>query len=114
MDLLSRATLVRLGHKVFDGHRLSLGGTADVALIAYLERNPHIEHVSLCLDNDEGGLEAVKNITATLSSDKRFSHIIITTNLPKAKGHDYNEELLQVLQTIKEHKPNGLHHASER
>jgi len=114
VDLLSHATLVRLGHLDFDGHRLSLGGTADVALIAYLERNSNIEQVLLCLDNDEGGIEAVKRITATLASDERFAHITVKPNLPKIKGHDYNEELLQVLQNIKEHKPNGLFHASER
>jgi len=114
MDLLSHATLTHLGHKVFDGYRLSLGGTSDVALIAYLERNPHIEKVLLCLDNDEAGLKAVDKIITTLSSDERFKHITVSKDLPSVKGHDYNDELLQVLQNIKEHKPSGLFHVSER
>jgi len=114
MDLLSHTSLVRLGYLEFEGHRLSLGGTADVALIAYLERNPNIEHVLLCLDNDAGGLNAVDKIAATLFSDERFNHINITIDLPKERGHDYNDELLQVLQSIKEHKPSSLNYVSGR
>jgi len=108
VDLLSHATMVRLGLLDFDGYRLSLGGTSDVALIAYLERNPHIENISLCLDNDAAGLEAVEKITAVLADDKRFKHITATPNLPKESGHDYNEELRKVLHQTKHRQVSDL------
>ena len=108
IDVLSHATMVRLGLLDFDGYRLSLGGTSDVALIAYLERNPHIHHISLCLDNDTGGLTAEKNIIATLAADERFKHITVAADFPKEAGHDYNEELRKILRQTKKQQTRDL------
>ncbi|MCL2853108.1 MAG: DUF3991 and toprim domain-containing protein [Defluviitaleaceae bacterium] len=107
IDLLSHATLVRLGHTEFDGHRLSLGGTAYMPLMAYLERNPAIDYISLCLDNDKAGQMAAESISSSLA-DEKFGHIAVTIDLPK-ESKDYNEALLKVIQHSKEHKPPGLH-----
>ena len=52
IDLLSHVTLQQRGYlddgrkwASADAHRLSLAGTSDVALIAYLERSPMIEQI---------------------------------------------------------------------
>ena len=81
----------------WDGHRLSLSGTSDVALLAYLERNPRINHVSLCLDNDEAGITGSKKIEKVLAGDARFSHIKVSIDPPE-NGNDYNASLLNTDQ----------------
>ena len=107
IDLLSHATLTRLGHSGFAGHRLSLGGTSDVALMAYLERNPKTDYISLCLDSDKGGSEAAGTIYSNLAGDRRYGHIEITIDLPLEAG-DYNELLLHTIKHEKGIKAAGL------
>ena len=106
IDLLSHATLTRLGYIDFTGDRLSLGGTSDVALIAYLKRNPDIEYISLCLDNDGAGKKAAQNISTALANSQ-FKHITVKINLPKV-GKDYNDSLLQSINLEKECRKNSL------
>lgn len=91
IDALSHAVLF----PDMDGYRLSLGGTSDVALMAFLERHPQINNLSLCLDADDAGRNAAGKIQALLADDKRFAHITVTIDPPE-KGKDYNEMLLQV------------------
>jgi hypothetical protein len=79
-----------------DTHRLSLGGTSDVALLAFLERNPQIRRVSLCLDADEAGRTAARKIKAFLEGGGRFPHITATID-PPGRGKDYNEALLHAI-----------------
>ena len=101
IDLLSHMVLEqRIGAET-DTHRLSLGGTSSVALIAYLERNPQIAEVMLCLDDDEAGHKAVKSIQSQLAADERFSHIRTTVCLP-SEGKDFNEALLHAIQRERE------------
>jgi hypothetical protein len=109
VDLLSHATLARRGVLDFDGNRLSLGGTADVALMAYLERNPQITHVSLCLDNDEAGNTASKKIFKAFGTDARYSDIVVTIEPPET-GKDYNDFLLHTIK-LEEQKSSPEHEA---
>jgi len=103
IDLLSEVTLRQRGHlacglnSCANSHRLSLGGTSDVALIAYLERNPAIEQVTLCLDADEAGQTAARKIAAKLAMDGRFEHITIKNCPPQGGAKDYNETLLRAV-----------------
>lgn len=90
IDALSHATL----YPDWDGHRLSLGGTSPVALTAFLERNPQISAVTLCLDNDEAGRTATGKIQRLIAETPAFHHIA-TTDQPPPSGKDYNEALLQ-------------------
>ena len=85
----------------FDGHRLSLAGTASVALTSFLERNPDIQNIYLCLDNDQAGEKATERIVKELLSDSRFAdmNIIIA---PPPIGKDYNETLTGIQQLIAE------------
>ena len=89
-----------------DAHRLSLGGTSDVALLSFLERNPQISHVSLCLDADAAGQKAAKNIEKYLANDARFAHIRVT-NDPPSTGKDYNDALLYTVRRQQERNPPG-------
>jgi len=92
LDLLSHMSLDCYGSLKFDGHRLSLGGTSEVSLMAFLERRPQIEAVSLCLDNDGAGQTASRKIRDKLASE--FGHIAVTIDPPKL-GKDYNDELVK-------------------
>ena len=75
IDALSHATMQQRDGCPWDGHRLSLGGTSDVALITFLERNPQITRIVLLLDNDAAGITAARKIKARLAADERFKHI---------------------------------------
>ena len=85
----------------FDGHRLSLAGTASVALTSFLERNPDIENIYLCLDSDKAGEKATERIVKELLSNSRFAdmNIIIA---PPPIGKDYSETLTGIRQLIAE------------
>ena len=89
-----------------DAHRLSLGGTSDVALLSFLERNPQIDHVSLCLYADVAGQTAAKNIEKVLAGDARFAHIKVSID-PPSIGKDYNEVLLHTVSRQRERTPPG-------
>ncbi len=103
IDVQSHATL----YPDWSGHRLSLGGTSDVALRAFLEAHPHINRISLCLDADEAGRTAARQITSFLTGDERFAHIAVTTDPPPYGKKDYNEALLHAVSLERAHKPPG-------
>ena len=104
IDLLSHATLQERGGWDFDVHRLSLGGTSSLALLSFLERNPHITRVMLHLDNDEAGLAAAESIKTELLSDSRFKSIHVSYNPPRHGAKDYNDVLLRVVEAEQEQK----------
>ena len=87
IDALSHESL----YTSFDGRRLSLGGTAETALLALFERNSNISSISLCLDNDNAGQEAAEKIMSTL--EEKYPHITVTID-PPLDGKDYNDMLL--------------------
>ena len=101
IDLLSHATLHQRGNLncglSFDSdvHRLSLGGTSDVALLSFLGRHPKIEKITLCLDADEAGQTAVRKITDKLAGDRCFEHITVRNSPPSNGAKDYNDFLLR-------------------
>ncbi len=103
IDALSHMTMQRRNGWEWNGYRLSLGGTSDVALIAFLERNPQITRVILHLDNDAAGITAARRIKATLAEDGRFNHIRVSVNPPR-RGKDYNEALLHDINREREQK----------
>jgi hypothetical protein len=103
IDALSHATLGHRDGWRWDGHRLSLGGTSPVALIAFLERNPQIKRVMLHLDNDAAGLTAARKIKAGLAADNRFKRIRVSVNPPRGVK-DYNDALLRAVSMEREMK----------
>ena len=112
IDALSHATLQQRGSWCWDGHSLSLGGTSDVALVAFLERNPHITRIVLHLDNDAAGITAARKIKARFALDSRFSHIRVSVNPPHRGANDYNDLLLQDVQREKEQKHRSRREAA--
>jgi len=104
IDALSHATLQQRDGWDCDVHRLSLGGTSNVALISFLERNPQIKRVILHLDNDEAGIIAARKIKMQFNADSRFAHIRVSVNPPR-RGKDYNEVLQNVISLEREQKP---------
>ncbi|MDR1206066.1 MAG: DUF3991 and toprim domain-containing protein [Peptococcaceae bacterium] len=90
IDALSHACLF----PEFEGSRLSLGGISDVALMAFLERNPCICEISLCLDNDGAGQTAARKIYAALTES--HPNIAVSINPPET-GKDYNDQLLYAI-----------------
>ena len=112
IDALSHTTLQQWGGWSWDGHRLSLGGTSDVALIAFLERNPQISRIIMHLDNDAAGITAARKIKARFALDSRFSHIRVSVNPPHRGANDYNDLLLQDVQREKEQKHRSRREAA--
>jgi hypothetical protein len=103
VDALSHATLQQRDGWVWDGYRLSLGGTASPALTAFLERNPQITRVMLHLDSDAAGNSAMRKIKAELAADSRFRHIRVSINPPRG-AKDYNDALLRAVNFEREQK----------
>ena len=110
IDALSHASLQQRDGWKWDGHRLSLGGTSEVALISFLERNPQICRIVLHLDNDMAGIAAARKIKARLAGDSRFCRIRVSVNPPHRGAKDYNDLLIRDIEQDREQK----HHSRRR
>lgn len=110
IDAMSHASFQQRDGWTWDGHRLSLGGTSDMALIAFLERNPQISRIVLHLDNDAAGITAARKIKARLAAASRFSRIRVSVNPPHRGANDYNDLLLRDIQREREQK----HHSRRK
>lgn len=88
IDLMSYLTLIRLhGINSFNHHLLSMGGTSYIPIEKYLERNPEITKITLCLDADDEGQFFAQKIREKFGESYELkSHI--------PKGKDFNEELI--------------------
>ena len=97
IDALSLATLVKRGGGDWrDYSYLSLGGTACRALLQYLRDHPQITQVSLCLDNDKGGMTGMEKAEQAIRDNPELSArvtLIYRNPPPKDYGKDYNEFL---------------------
>ena len=100
VDSMSHAGIHKLDGDKWDGYRLSLGGVSPIALLSFLERNPLIENVRLCLDADKAGKDATERIIKGLLGDKRFSRLRITV-APPPLGKDYSDTLQAIMQLHK-------------
>jgi hypothetical protein len=112
IDALSHATVQMRDGWRWSGHRLSLGGTSSVALVAFLERNPQIRRVMLHLDSDAAGLTVARKIKAELATDSRFRHLRVSVNPPRG-GKDYNDALLHAVSVEREQKPQRRRQAAQ-
>jgi len=92
IDCLSHAAITQIGGVDWDGYRLSLGGVSSLALNTFLENNPQISAVYLCLDYDKPGKEATERISKELLGNDRYSHISIYA-APPPVGKDFNDTL---------------------
>ena len=89
IDCLSHQTMCKQGFiPPFDGWRLSLGGTSDLALVHFLGTYAKVTHCLICTDNDKAGNEIAAKITAMHGITAKRSLPII--------GEDWNEALQSV------------------
>ena len=90
----------------WDGYRLSLSGTDALALTSFLERNPQIKTVALCLGNNEPEQQAAKRTAEELGS-KQISDLKIIIE-PPLDGKDYADMLAirqrQNIQPTRQHR----------
>ena len=110
IDALSAASLQQRKGWQWDGYRLSLGGTSSYALMAFLERNPHISEIVLHLDNDPAGIEAMHRIKEQLNTDPRFKKLRVKVSAPRG-AKDYSDLLLQDVVKEQEQHPGKEHSA---
>lgn len=97
IDALSHATLTKhYGADYKADTRLSLGCVSEGALRQYLEDHPKTKEITLCLDNDKAGIEAMDRIKG-LYEDSQYK---INTDSPTAK--DFNEDLVTFLNKSKQ------------
>lgn len=95
IDCLSHASIAQMGDGSWNGYRLALGGVSSLALNAFLENNPQITNLYLCLDNDKTGVEATERICKELLANEKYNHInIIIAYPPVNVGKDYNDVLV--------------------
>ncbi|MDR1579630.1 MAG: toprim domain-containing protein, partial [Synergistaceae bacterium] len=103
---LSYDTLRKLGHiEPQDGWRLSLGGTAMLALTHLIERQKFkqpIAHCVVCTDRDTAGDLVFSEISEKLT-------IRVSRSIPV--GKDWNETLQQIRNEVKllEYAGNYIH-----
>jgi len=100
IDCLSHQTLCKQGFiPPFDGWRLSLGGTSDLALIHFIKIHAEVTHCFICTDNDKGGNAIAKKIAEMPG--------ITTERSMLAVDEDWNEKL-QALQKQERTKGRSL------
>jgi len=97
LDCLAHATIHSTGETGWDGHRLALSGVSSVALHGFLERNPQINSVYFCLDNDRAGMDATNRIIKKLLHDQRYSHLHLAVT-PAPIGKDYADTAKAISQ----------------
>jgi hypothetical protein len=106
IDVISHAGIHRLDGDKWDGCRLSLSGVGSIALVSFLERNPRITDIRLCLDRDKAGNEATIRIIGELLGNERFSRLKITV-APPAYGKDYSDTLQAIIQLNRQKTLSG-------
>ncbi len=90
IDLMSYLTLTKLhGIRNFNHHLISMGGTSYIPIEKYLERNPQITRLILCLDADDEGIFFAEKIKEKFSEKYE-----ICCHIPK--GKDFNEEVISL------------------
>lgn len=91
IELMSYLTLQkRFSPNVkLNDHMLSLGCLATLALEKYIEDNPNIKELNLCLNNDKWGINAAKNIRQEYQGRYR-----VNIEYPKLK--DFNDVLIHI------------------
>lgn len=101
IDALSHMTLdKRAGEEGWAAaHYLSLGGTDDKALDAYLQRHRHIREIIFCLDNDEAGHTAMEQFM------KKYSTTCRCVMRPPVGFKDWNDVLTGKKETETKEEP---------
>lgn len=86
IDLLSYISLCPEEWEV--SSYVALCGLSEKPILWMLEQHPNLKRVTLCLDNDQAGIEATKRITDILT-EKGYGDVICSFSMRK----DWNEDL---------------------
>ncbi|SKC77405.1 DUF3991 and toprim domain-containing protein [Maledivibacter halophilus] len=88
IDLMSYLTLLKFyGITEFHHHMLSMGGTSYIPIEKYLEKNPNITSLILCLDSDDEGNFFTQKIRERFGEEYK-----VVRHIPN--GKDFNDELV--------------------
>lgn len=94
IDAISHATLEKMENKDYKQiHRISLGGTDGGPLFQFLNDNPQVSSIRLCLDNDEPGINATKALIEKLSQKGFTSEAGYMIWIQKSNSKDFNQDL---------------------
>ena len=74
-----------------------------MALTNFLDNNPQITNVYLCLDNDKPGKDATERISSEIIANEKYRHINLYV-APPPVGKDYNDTLTFMQEKLKERK----------
>jgi len=92
IDAMSHASLINKetdNKAAWEQHsRLSLAGTADTALLKYLDMYPKTKELVFCLDNDTVGRDAAINLMRKYAEKGYFARV------EPPEGKDFNVDLL--------------------
>jgi hypothetical protein len=100
IDLLSYKTL----YPDDNSHLLALGMVARLPLDKYLEEYPEIKKISMALDIDAAGINAMGEIISEKSEKYEVSHNAVIEEMEKLKAKDVNELLCKLPQYTPEVK----------
>lgn len=93
IEIMSYLTLQKNKGLVENHHMVSLGCLADVALVKYLEDNPNINEIDLCLNNDKWGIKATGEIKEKYKKDYKV-------NIEVPGLEDWNNDLVYSFQGL--------------
>ncbi len=80
----------------FDSNKIALGMLADSPLVTFLKENPQISSIRFCLDNDEPGRKASKELC-----EKYYGLGYEVEDAPPPAGYkDYNEWLVETKRSL--------------
>lgn len=114
IDMLSFITLNKANWQV--NSYVALNGVAEHAMLQILKSNSYLQEVVLCVDNDEGGIEATdrlkdilrengyKNVSSRFSTNKDWNEDLIELNGGKPKPAVEHKRKGLYLQTVCEIK----------
>lgn len=96
IDLMSHCTIVNLKANSKTAYkeqtRLSLCGTSDYALVAFIQRYPSVRRIEFRLDNDAAGHKATEEYLA------KYSKLGYEVNAVFSKRKDINDDLCSYIQ----------------
>lgn len=108
IDVLSHASLMKLGGGDWqEDWRISLGGTADLALQQFLKTHPWIKNIHFATDNDLQGNKVLKNErkkdgTIKIGYMKKYKDMGYETYREEPLHKDFNEDLKFYVKQMEE------------
>lgn len=105
IDLLSHATITKMKKGDYrEDHRVVGSGISAMSLYQYLEDNPGIKNIYLCLDKDKAGRAAAKKMAEELAGMEKYN---VSELFPPA-GKDWNDFLKKLSCKMKKNEEKDI------